>query len=83
SYSQAAVTLRRIVDPGFWIHGYLAACYGQLGEREMAQAEWRIMQDMQPDVFVDDLFATQSDTMQQADDVMHWRDGLLKAGLIN
>ncbi|MEO1346750.1 MAG: BTAD domain-containing putative transcriptional regulator [Pseudomonadota bacterium] len=83
SYSQAAVSLRRIVDPGFWIHGYLAACYGQLGEREMAQAEWRIMRDMRPDVSVDDLFVAQSDTMQQENDVMHWRDGLLKAGLIN
>ena len=80
-YREAAVTLGRIAGEGYWIHGFLAACYGQLDEPEKAQAHWSRMMALQPQATLESVFSANSNMMQLESDVEHWLDGLRKGGI--
>lgn len=80
-YRDAAVTFKRIIGPCHWIRGLLAACLGQLGEHEDAKSQWAQMLREQPGASIESIFAADSNTMQQTEDVEHWLEGLAKAGI--
>ena len=82
-YREAAVTFGRIAGSGHWIHGLMAACYGQLGRPEDAREQWAHMMTQHPDTTLESVFATDSNMMQRAEDVEHWLDGLRKAAIID
>lgn len=82
-YDAAAATFKRIAHPGFWIQGFLAACYGQLEKPEAAREKWSKMLENHPHVEVPDIFAPNSNTMKEFHDVEHWLDGLRKAGIVD
>ena len=71
----------RIAGQGYWIHGFLAACYGQLDEPEKARTHWAQMTALQPQATLESVFSANSNMMQLESDVAHWLDGLRKGGI--
>lgn len=78
-YRDAVEAFGRMTTQNYWVHGYLAACHGQLGDPEAAKKSWRRMIEMRPDAAVN--YLSEVDALLQRADSDHWRDGLRKAGI--
>ena len=60
-------------------HAFVAAAYGQLGDRTAAGAHVERIRSIDPDFTLDDFIATLH--YARDEDIAHLREGLLKAGI--
>jgi TolB-like protein/class 3 adenylate cyclase/Tfp pilus assembly protein PilF len=79
-YSEAAQALNRLPSLGPWSRARLAACYGQLGREQEAQAQTEAILRVRPEFSTMD-FLRHSVLLERAEDREHLSDGLIKAGL--
>jgi TolB-like protein len=79
-FQDAIIAYERMVEPNFWDFGYLAACYGQLGKKEKAQALWAELRRLCPN----DDFATAwfPDALCDQATIDLYVEGLKKAGVM-
>ena len=81
-YDQAAAEFANINNPGWWhMHVGTAASYGQLGQKEAAQAAAKTLLDLKPDFLSDprNLYCAVRNFPDELCE--HLIDGLRKAGL--
>ena len=78
-YADAIAALQRMTTLNYWNFGFLAACHGQLGQKETAQVYWAQMTEAIPDPMLR-MFEDLEYYEHQAD-VDHWLHGLCKAGI--
>ena len=67
-------------NPGYWSRARLAACYGQLGHLNEAEAQVRAILQQNPNFSISD-FLRADVLLERSEDREHLRDGLIKAGL--
>ena len=79
-YEEAASTFERMTHLNYWDHGFLCACYGQLGQIDKARGYWSKVLDVVPDATADILVDTEFRKHKADSD--HWLDGCRKAGVI-
>jgi TolB-like protein len=87
-YEEAAEVLERKAVRYHYNYGQLAACYGQLGRREEAAANWAKVLEINPQTRLSSIGDGLGYQRQEHKDHWrgqehkdHWRDGLLKVGL--
>jgi TolB-like protein/Tfp pilus assembly protein PilF len=78
-YEEAIEILQQKSLAHFWDFGYLAACYGQLGNKEKAGEYWDKTLSLYPEAKLS-MIGNTIGYRHQAD-ADHWTEGLLKAGL--
>jgi TolB-like protein/DNA-binding SARP family transcriptional activator len=79
-FAEAVDTFRRMSVLNYWTHAYLAACYGQLGEKDKAQEHLKAYAADAPAASLD-AFAHAEGYFKNPEDLELWLDGLRKAGL--
>ena len=82
-YDEAVKALKRRPNATYWAtrsRARLAACYAQLGQTEQAEKETAEVLRMRSD-FSTEHFLRHEVLLEQADDIEHLREGLIKAGL--
>ena len=78
-FEEAAESFEKIPSVNWWIHGYLAACYGQLGDLGRARHNWQQALRLRPGTSFEDV-AKSAPFKNQADEEL-LLEGLRKAGL--
>ncbi len=78
-YEEAASTFARMTNLNYWVHGFLCACYGQLGQTNKARAHWEKVLEVVPDVTAE--FLVEGEFRKHKADSDHWLEGYRKAGL--
>jgi adenylate cyclase len=78
-FEEAAESYEKIPSVSWWNHGYLAACYGQLGEPARAQRSWQEVLRLRPGTSFEDV-AKSAPFKNEADEEL-WLEGLRKAAL--
>jgi TolB-like protein/cytochrome c-type biogenesis protein CcmH/NrfG len=78
-YEEAASTFARMTNLNYWDHGFLCACYGQLGQTNKARAHWEKVLEVVPDVTAE--FLVEGEFRKHKADSDHWLEGYRKAGL--
>jgi len=79
-YQDAVTAYKRMVEPNFWDFGYLAACYGQLGDTKRAQAHWAKMLALCPNQDIGTAWFPDALCDQATIDL--YVEGFRKAGII-
>jgi len=75
-YAEAVISIQRIPNLPFWANRLLAACYGQLGNIDLAHSHWAKVLEVVPDAKPSrDLNAIARAVHEQ------WYQGLQKAGI--
>lgn len=78
-YEEAASTFARMTNLNYWDHGFLCACYGQLGQTEKARSHWEKVLEVVPDATPAFLLEGEFRKHQAVSD--HWLEGFRKSGL--
>jgi adenylate cyclase len=78
-YEEAASTFARMTNLNYWDHGFLCACYGQLGQTNKARAHWEKVLEVVPDATAE--FLLEGEFRKHKADSDHWLEGYRKAGL--
>ena len=79
NYADAAEAFERITSPAYWDHGYLAACYAQLGRP--ADARSRIARALELAPHLTLKHVSDREWYSRQADLEHLLDALRKAGL--
>ena len=77
-YEEAASTFARMTNLHYWDHGFLCACYGQLGRTDKAQSHWEKVLEVVPDATAQ--FLLDFEFRKHQADSDHWLEGYRKAG---
>jgi TolB-like protein/Tfp pilus assembly protein PilF len=78
-YEEAASTFGRMTNLNYWDHGFLCACYGQLGRTDKARSHWEKVLEVVPDATA--ALLNEFEFRKHQADSDHWLEGYRKAGL--
>jgi TolB-like protein len=79
-YEEAAAAMEHMASFNYWNHGYLAACYGQLGQADKAREHWAEVVRSVPDA--KQTMIAEWEIFKDPADSDHWLQGLQKAKLL-